>query len=215
MSDDRSRPRAMGQLGADVDDSDSGSGTTIVGGQPPGQTRRSLQNVPVGMERLLWAAATDAAFREVLLRDRDAAAVARGFALRPSEVTMLRLAPREQLTAAIDGLDTSSASLERRTFMRAVAASVVTLAAGDALSGCGDEGAKVDTWRGMESGGIRPDDLPRPGADAGVRIDAPPPAVDAGVRIDAPPPGVDAGVRADGGVADGLALDGLPPKADK
>jgi hypothetical protein len=202
----------MGQLGADLDDSDSGSGTTIVGGQPPGGPRRSLQNVPVGMERLLWAAATDAAFREALLRDRDAAAAARGFALRRSEVTMLRLAPREQLAAAIDGLDTSSASLERRTFMRAVAASVITLAAADALSGCGDEGGKLD---------VRP-----PGVDAGVRWEGPmagvrledgrPPGADAGVRVDWPRPGPDAGVRVDRGtdhrVADGMVGDGLPAK---
>src|SRR5512136_763652 len=92
--------------------------------------------VPVGLEQILYLAAVDAEFREALLRDREAALAARGLALRPSELAMLRVAPREQLESTIAGLDTSPANLERRGFLRAVAATVAGAAAGVALGGC-------------------------------------------------------------------------------
>lgn len=154
-SDDKKRSRAMGQLLAD-DPSDVG--TTIVGGQPPGNQRKKVTGVPVGIERVLYAAAVDPAFRARLLEQREAAVKDRGFQLRESELAMLRLAPAAQLESAIDGLDTSEHSLERRTFMRAVAASMVTLAAADTISACGEDAVKgIRPDSGFDSGGIRPD----------------------------------------------------------
>ena len=96
----------------------------------------SETTVPVGLEQILYLAAMDTDFREALLRDREAALAARGLTLRSSELTMLRLAPREQLEATIAGLDTSTESLERRGFLRAVAATVAGAAAGVAFGGC-------------------------------------------------------------------------------
>lgn len=157
--------------------------------------------VPVGIERVLLAAAVDEALREELLRDRDAAALARGFALTPSEASMLRLAPAEQLRASIAGMNPSPENLERRHFMRAVAATVASVVAVDALSGCG--GIRPEDEKRFDSGGIRPDTGPsvggiRPdtGAD-GIVTDAPP--ATRGIQPDLPPiPGPDsAGIRPD------------------
>jgi len=174
-TDSKRRPRAMGQFSSD---DDSGSGTTIVGGQPPGVRRRSLEGVPIGLEKVLYAAAVDAEFRARLLRDRDGAVAGLGLELRPSELTALRLAPAAQLQAAIDGLDISVENLERRRFMRTVAGSIATVVGADVLVGCGSAatGSRPGDWRvdsgrdGMASAGVRANDLGRDGmASAGVR----------------------------------------------
>jgi hypothetical protein len=178
MRDDDRKPGACAD--------DSGSGTTIVGGQPPGRPRRALQDVPVGLERVLFLAATDAGFRQALLRKRDAAADERGLPLLESERTALKVASPGQLEAAIRGLDVSAPSLERRGFMRSVAASAVTLAAVNALSGCSD--LTPIAIAGVGDGRI--------GVDAGVRVrdrgpeltlDIPRAYPDAGARRDVPP----------------------------
>lgn len=208
MSDHSQRPpRAMGQLSADEV---SGSGTTIVGGQPPGRRRRPVRGVPVGIEQLLVAAAVDPAFRETLLAERDQAAVARGFTLTPSEQTMLRLAPADQLQRAIEGMDTSPQNLERRNFLRAVAATVASVVAVDALAGCGgDETVKGirpdDGSPGFDSGGIRPD----LGPDSGPSVDGIRPD-DVGIGCDGIRP--DAGHRIDSAIPDiGSAVKGILP----
>jgi len=193
-------PRAMGQLQAD-DPSDIG--TTIVGGQPPGPRRKKVSGVPVGIERVLYAAAVDPEFRARLLAEREEAAKSRGFTLRDSELAILRLTPAAQLKSAIDGLDTTEHSLKRRTFMRAVAASVVTLAAADTLGACGEEAVKgIRPDSGFDSGGIRPD---TGGADMTLEIDSG--EVDRGIRPDAQAdmelevdgPEASWGIRPDGG----------------
>jgi hypothetical protein len=171
-------------------------GPTIVGGQPPPHRHRSTVDVPVGLERLLYAAAVDAEFREVLLRERETAARARGFSLRDSESAMLRTVPEAQLRAAIDSVDTTTENLERRTFLRAVAASAVTLAAGGALGGCGEEKVQVHM---NDAGGIRPDGDAGPRRDT-VTTDTAEPS--RGIRpdvvpVDLPKPGVD-GIRPGG-----------------
>jgi hypothetical protein len=200
----------MGQLSPDQGhgvggsaDDPSSAGTTIVGGQPPGHKRRSLVNVPVGVEKVLYAAAIDRGFRQALLGDREQALRSRDFGLRDSELAMLRLTPAAQLEAAIDALDVSPRNLERRQFMRAVAVAVTTIAAGEALGGCDGSGksaadaavdAAVDRGRGWDSAGVRPDlppdgSLPvdRPWSADGIRpdlsfLDGPQPA---GIRPDA------------------------------
>lgn len=223
------KPRAMGQLTADVPDGGSTAddpssvGTTIVGGQPPGSPRRQVNKVPVGVERVLYTAALEPSFRARLLAAREAAVAERGFTLRPSELAMIRLAPAEQLIAAIDNLDTSDRGMERRGFMRAVAASLVTLAAADTVGAC----AEPDT-----PAGIRPTDGPKLGADMGIvpgdisiNRDTPEFAPDAGVRPDT---SVDvqreelgpAGIRPDNGAVDleidrGPAVDGIRPDGGK
>lgn len=51
--------------------------TTIVGGQPPGNSR-DMATVPVGLEELLGMAAVDGAFAEALLTDPPAASARAG-----------------------------------------------------------------------------------------------------------------------------------------
>ncbi len=94
------------------------------------------QIVPVGLEQVLFIAAREPDFRSALLRDRGAATMDRGLSLEPSEMATLGAASSSQLEAMIDGLDTSTESQDRRAFMRAVAATVVTIAAGAGAVAC-------------------------------------------------------------------------------
>ena len=174
MSDEQRNGRARGQLSAD---DPRGTGTTIADGQPLGaSSRRPLRAVPVGIERVLYSAAIDPEFREVLFRDREEAIRARGIVLESSELAMLRLTPTEQLASAIAALDVSETNLARRGFMHAVAGAV-TLAAGSVLAGCGEEptrGIMPDLPRSFDSGGIRPGDRgasEAPPAAGGIRPD--------------------------------------------
>jgi len=178
MADEKksSWPRAMGQFGADVE---HGTAPTIVGGQPSAARRRSV-SVPVGLEKVLYAAAANPTFREDLLRDREAAVKSAGLQLKPSELAMLRVAPESQLVAAIASLDVSESNVKRHSFMGKVAAAAVTIAAGGALGAC-DPMIDSDGPAG-DSAGIRPD-----GAIADVsHVDvAGAEAAPAGIRPDA------------------------------
>jgi len=102
--------------------------------------RRGKISVPVGLEQLLYTAASDPEIRAELIRDRAAAAERRGLDLTASERSVLGIAPDDQLEAMIDRIDTSEQNLKKRKFMRAVAATAVTLAAGTGLAagGCTD-----------------------------------------------------------------------------
>lgn len=169
---EKRKPRAMGQLTADRP---ADAGPTIVGGQPPPSEKTGGKQIPVGLERVLYLAAVEPEFQQQLLHKRDRAAQERGLPLRGSEQMMLRAVPEPQLLASIAAIDTSDSNLERRGFLRAVAASAVTMAAGEALMGCSDDGQNAPTgirpdtkpW-GLDSGGIRPDDQ-RVGGDMGIR----------------------------------------------
>jgi len=99
------------------------------------------------VEKVLYMAATDDAFRQALMEDRARAVEQHGVSLRDSEMALLAAVPDQQLQVAIDGMDTSPHNVQRRTFMRVVAASAATVAAADVL-GCSDDGVAT---------GIRPD----------------------------------------------------------
>ena len=63
---------------------------TIVGGQPKRRRRSEGKvQVPVGLEKILFHAARDGSFKNLLLADRDAAIEKSGVSLRPSEHAML------------------------------------------------------------------------------------------------------------------------------
>ncbi len=137
---------------------------------------KTYTRVPVGVERVLYLAATDAAFKRALARDPEAAVSSRGLDLRPSELAMLRAVPLEQLLASVTHMDASPENLKRRSFLHAVAASAVTVAAADALSGCSDQ----DTSKGIrpdmghnQTAGISPD-MPASVKDAGNDLVAAP-----------------------------------------
>jgi hypothetical protein len=191
MSDEKTEDRPYMGMGVFQPDGDAAPGTTIVGGQPDGQRRRGVVSVPVGLEQLLIAAAVDADFRRELIRDRERSATRRGLELTGSERAVLAVAPDAQLEAMIDRIDTSQKNLERRAFLRAVAATAVTLAAGSGLEACGGSGDKpaaetdapfkgesqkldVPEPEPMPPTGIRPDEIPEPAQPmAGVQAETP------------------------------------------
>ena len=173
-------PRAMGQLTAD---NPAKLGPTIVGGQPPARGKE-VKGVPVGMERVLFLAAMEPAFRDDLLgegADREAVVAARGLKMSASEAAMLRLVPTSQLQVTIDGVDTSRENVERRAFLQAVAASALAVSAVGCGDGDDDKTVNPDMGPpGMDSTGVRPDwpmsagdraypDMPRFHPDMGVR----------------------------------------------
>jgi hypothetical protein len=164
--------------------SGASAGTTIVGGQPDGQRRQPVQSVPVGLEQVLVVAARDPAFAAELLADRGGAVKRRGFVLVESERLILAAAPERQLAAMIARIDVSSANLERRGFMRAVAATLVTIAAGSTLQACGtgdgrDPGSRLDG----------PGDAPFRETPVSVPIpESPNMATEGGARPDLPEP---------------------------
>ena len=75
--------------------------TTIVGGRPPGSGTR-VGATPRGVEVLLKKASVDAAFRELLLKERGEAARRIDLELTDAEREMLASVPAEQLEKIID-----------------------------------------------------------------------------------------------------------------
>jgi len=103
--------------------------------------------LPVGVERVLFAAAVDADFRRALLEDPGRATQARGLELRPAELAMLRSIPSAQLAASIQAMDTSAENVERRSFLRTVAVAAAGVVVVEGLSACssaGETGARPD-----------------------------------------------------------------------
>lgn len=158
------------------------------------RTRRSFtMDVSAGIERVLFLAATDDGFRAALMRDRGGAVEAAGLHLQASERAILQHAPAELLAGAIASLDTSQSNVQRRTFMKAVAASTAGLAAAGAL-GCSDDDDKppkqdtVPLKQDSTAGdrGIRIDAAPEDfGQTAGILPDGPAPKKDT-LPVDAP-----------------------------
>ena len=149
-----------------------------------GDKQRTVSRIPVGMERVLFLAATEPAFHAALAQDPEAAICARGLTLRPSELGMLKAVPLPHLMASIERVDPSPQNVERRSFLRAVAASAMTVAAADALAGCKDTDKDQ---AGVPANRDYLNDLPR---DAGVDNDV---GMKAGIPPDMPGPIKDAG----------------------
>ncbi|MCK9459455.1 MAG: hypothetical protein M0R80_07445 [Proteobacteria bacterium] len=175
-------------MGMGVLQGDAAAGTTIVGGQPSETRRGARQRVPIGLERALYAAAAEPGFRAELLGEREAALSARGIELTASERAVLRHLPGAQLEAMIDRLDVSQENLRRRGFMRAVASSVITLAAGTALGACSAPASEPQAQGGAPF--LGPSDV---AADASVPPEPQPPFAEpapppAGIRPDVPVP---------------------------
>jgi hypothetical protein len=161
-------------------------------------------SVPVGLEQMLLTAAVDAGFRAELIRDRELAVARRGVELTTSERAVLAIASDEQLAAMVDRIDASEQNLVRRKFMRAVAATAVTLAAGTGLGACGGPGDEpaVETDAPLQgqvqkleievppvepAGSRPPDPVPPERPDAGppkIEIDEPELMRDGGARPD-------------------------------
>ncbi len=142
------------------------------------------RRVPVGVERVLYMAATDPAFREALMADRAGAVQRAGLPLRDSELALLAAVPRPQLQAAIDGMDTTQTNVQRRTFMRVVAASAATVASATAL-GCSEDVATGIRPDMKDDTSTQVDASDDSGEDAGASdtVKAPPPEGMAGTGI--------------------------------
>ncbi len=231
---ERRPPRALGQFSAEppaqrppTAERDRAAGPTIVGGQPPARESATPGDVPLGLEQVLYTAAVDPGFYGQLLQDRQAAVAGAGIDLRPSEQAMLAAISPAQLRAAVSGVDTSPRNLQRRSFLRSVAAGALTVTAVEALQGCSDDAAtgirpQVDAAPddGLMATGIRPD-LPGDSgrdqaASRGMRPDLPPPGGDSGmagtgIRPDLPPLTPDQGKSAAGGSRARRGLSGPRP----
>ncbi len=152
---------------------------TIVGGQPR-RKRPELGRVqvPVGLEKLLYLAARDPAFRARLLEEPFAAAESVSVTLRESERAMLEVAPRASLAAMIDGV--APANPRRRRFLGLVASAAASLAAGTVS--CDQAGC-------VQSAGIGPEDAAADADEDADVVDGWSPHINAG--------GVDADIDVD------------------
>jgi hypothetical protein len=110
--------------------------TTVVGGQPPRQVR-AKNRVPIGVEKVLYLAATDRKFRSALLDDREATLARAGVRLSEVERATLLAVPRAALETMIGRI--SPERHGKRSFMKTVAAATVSLAAGVAAAGCNQD----------------------------------------------------------------------------
>lgn len=121
-----------------------GSGPSIVGGQPSGGRGVERAVVTVGVERVLYEAATDRDFRSALLAHRADAVAELGVVLKPSEAAVLANVSDAALGAMIDAIRVPDH--RRRRFIKAVAAVSAGTAGVVLLDGClyADTGARPD-----------------------------------------------------------------------
>jgi len=122
-----------------VEDGSEFVSKTIVGGRP--RRRKTYRmNIPAGIEKILYVASIDAAFRAKLMEDRAGAIASRRIRLTPSESAVLESVPAATLGTMIDQIRPRMHG--RRRFMRAVAVAAVTLATGTAAVACEEETVK-------------------------------------------------------------------------
>jgi len=118
-----------------VEDGSEFVSKTIVGGRP--RRRRTYRmNIPAGIEKILYVASIDPAFRARLLEDRAGTLASRRIRLTPSESAVLESVPSAMLGHMIDQIRPKMHG--KRRFMRAVAVAAVTLATGTAGMACED-----------------------------------------------------------------------------
>ena len=200
---------------AELQEGDGLVRTTVVGGQP--RKRPTIRmSIRVGLERVLYRAAVDRAFREAFLKDREGALQAAGMELSAGESAVLSSVDGDALATMIDNVKPEDRREHR--FVKAVAATFVTLATGT---------ASCNVWE-SQSAGIQPDDMvgvdvTEPGADHGnVEVDVSEPYPDEGISSKDALVDIDAmvtqGIQPDHGYLDTLAEPvisaGIPPDED-
>ncbi len=133
--------------------------TTIVGGRPPG-CGKDVDSVPRGIEILVKKASVDHAFREVLLKERAAAANRISLSLDDTETVMLNNIPQSHLEGIISATKVSPNM--KQVFLGYTAA--VMLAALTATANAADyddlmrqRGTRYKNTDFANSRGIRPD----------------------------------------------------------
>jgi len=116
-----------------VEDGSEFVSKTIVGGRP--RTRKTYRmNIPANIEKMLYRAAVDEAFKAALMADRKGAIAAHRISLTASESAILECVPDGTLLTMIEQIRPKMHG--KRRFMRAVAVAAVTLATGTAGVGC-------------------------------------------------------------------------------
>ena len=120
-------------------------GLTIVGGQPRQRKGRAREAVvvPVGLEKLLFLAASDPALKDRLIENPRDTVKELKINLRPSEQAMLDTVSPSALEAMVARIVPQN--LKRRKFMGLVAAAAASLAAGTVAGSCGDDDDNDDS----------------------------------------------------------------------
>ncbi len=147
---------------------------TIVGGRPLDRRRRKVR-IPIGIEKVLCAAAADREFREQLLMARADALLGTGLDVSPSEAMILGSVSEGALRTMIENIDLKRH--KRRRFFRGIAAA--SLAATTAVVGVGcleaggasaEDRSDMPTWADV-GGGTRSDtiDVDDKFADGGMQ----------------------------------------------
>jgi hypothetical protein len=143
---------------------------TTIGDSGPPRGGRHAGTIPRGIEVLVKKAAVDPEFRELLFKQRGAAAAAIELELDPAENAMLNAIPREQLAQIVS--QTTVPLEQRRVFLgRLAVAMLAVLGAG--ITGC-DSKSEPQVVQPNATDGIRPDrpkNIPptHPPAPAGIR----------------------------------------------
>ncbi len=118
---------------------------TIVGGRPMHRAVET-KDLPQGVEQVLTLAGLDPAFRAAVSLDPVAAAAGKGIALDPVEASLLRSLPPNRISEMAERIIIPNRP-GRRSFIKAVSASVVAMVTGNAFllcSGC----TGADTFEG-------------------------------------------------------------------
>jgi hypothetical protein len=140
------------------------------------------QPIPRGIEVLVKKASVDPEFRELLLRDRAAAAETIGLTLDPAETAMLATIPAEQLEAIV--ARTVVPPEQRRVFLGNMGAAMLTAIGVSAVLCAG-----LVTSAGSRARRRREEDIPpeQPKEEEYQRKNHPP--TQSGGFSPAPPPG--------------------------
>jgi len=112
-------------------------GVTIVGGRPMHRAVET-KDLPQGVEQVLTLAGLDPDFRAAVAVDPVAAAAGKGISLDPVEAALLQSMPADAVAAMADKMIIPRKP-GRRSFIKAVSASVVAMVTGNAFllcSGC-------------------------------------------------------------------------------
>ena len=113
-------------------------------GKPLDRRRRKVR-IPIGIEKVLCAAAGDREFREQLLMARSDALSGTAFEISPAEAMILRSVTEDALRTMIDNIDLKRH--RRRRFFRGIAAASLAATTAMGMTECIDS----------QSAGIEPD----------------------------------------------------------
>jgi hypothetical protein len=152
------RGAAMADKKIDVRFGEEVAGRTIVGGRNHGSSSGTVA-IPVGIEKVLYLAATDRPFKALLLSRPEETLKDPRLRLDDAERELLRAVPAGQLQTMIERIDPKAHG--GRRFIRSVAACTAVLASSTALLGCDPDGNNTDRVDAQvafpDSGGVRPD----------------------------------------------------------